>query len=104
MFFLSKGFLDIFFQKHIFKILLVIACAYGIEIEVNKKYEDDCVQACLIDENGPDYIYTPIDILPLASNSRSSLSHTTRTQSKCKCFNNIPDRELSQHSSFTELN
>lgn len=87
--FLSKGFLDNFFQRHIFKILLVIACAYGIEIEVNKKYEDDCVQTCLIDENGPDYIYTPIDILPLASNSRSSLPHITRTQSQCKCFNNI---------------
>lgn len=88
MIFLSKGFLDDFFQKYFFKILLVVACAYGIEIEVNNKYENECVEACLVDENGPSYIYTPIDILPLASNSRSSLPHITRTQSKCKCFDN----------------
>lgn len=31
--FLSKGFLDAFFKKHILKILLVIDCAYGIQHE-----------------------------------------------------------------------
>lgn len=83
---LNKNFWGEFGQKYFFKIALVVACAYGIESTINNKFKNDCIKACLIDENGPNYKYTPIDILPVPS-GRSSVSHNSRSKSECSCFN-----------------
>jgi len=91
---LNKLFWEQLREKYFLKIVLVIAFAYGIESTVNNKFKNDCVDICLVDTNGPDYKYSPINILPVFS-GRSSVSHNSRYESECTCFN---QRELDKSS------
>ena len=75
-----------FSQKYFLIIVVIITVAYGIESTLNSINKDDCIKMCLSDINGPDYRYTPIDVLPIPSGS-SSVSHNSRRHSDCSCYN-----------------
>lgn len=68
--------------------------AYGIENIINGNNKNNCIKMCLIDENGPDYRYTAIDVLPVPS-GYSSVSHKARFHSECSCYDqNELDRSI----------
>ena len=78
--------LERFTVTHWLIILVVVGSAYGIEASMNSNLKRDCENMCLHDISGPNYKYSPINILP-GSSFRTSIPHSYRKNSSCSCYN-----------------